>query len=65
MDQLMVDCGDDLVEVGDEVVLIGRQAGQEITAEELAAWMGTVNYEIVCMVSERVPREYADEAASV
>jgi alanine racemase len=58
MDQLMVDCGDDLVEPGDEVVLLGRQGGQEITAEEIAAWMGTINYEVVCMVSERVPREY-------
>jgi alanine racemase len=58
MDQLMVDCGDDPVESGDEVVLLGRQGGQEITAEEIAGWMGTINYEIVCMVSERVPREY-------
>jgi alanine racemase len=64
MDQLMVDCGDEPVEAGDEVVLIGRQDGQEIPAEELAAWMGTVNYEIVCMVSERVPREYAEEAGA-
>src|SRR5439155_3492521 len=37
MDQLMVDCGDDPVEPGDEVVLIGRQAEQEITAEQVAA----------------------------
>lgn len=64
MDQLMVDCADDPVEAGDEVVLIGRQDGEEITAEHLAAWMGTINYEIVCMVSERVPREYVDEAVS-
>jgi alanine racemase len=64
MDQLMVDCADDPVEAGDEVVLIGRQGGEEITAEHLAAWMGTINYEIVCMVSERVPREYMDEASS-
>jgi alanine racemase len=62
MDQLMVDCGDDSVEGGDEVVLIGRQDGEEITADEVASWMGTVNYEIVCMVSERVPREYVDQA---
>jgi alanine racemase len=58
MDQLMVDCGDDPVVAGDDVVLLGRQGDQEITAEEIAGWMGTVNYEIVCMVSERVPREY-------
>ena len=60
MDQLLVDCGDDAVEEGDEVVLIGRQGDAEISADELAAWMGTVNYEVVCGVSERVPREYVE-----
>lgn len=58
MDQLMVDCGDDQVEVGDEVVLIGAQGDERIGTDEFAAWMGTVNYEIVCGVSERVPRVY-------
>ena len=58
MDQIMVDCGDDPVEVGDEVVLIGRQGAEMITADGLAAWMGTINYEVVCGVSERVPRVY-------
>ncbi|MBA3729130.1 MAG: alanine racemase, partial [Actinobacteria bacterium] len=58
MDQLMVDCEDDPVEVGDEVVLIGRQGAAEVRAEELAELTGTIGYEIVCGVSERVPREY-------
>jgi alanine racemase len=58
MDQLMVDCGDDHVEAGDEVVLIGSQDDEEISADDLAAWMGTINYEVVCGVSQRVPREY-------
>lgn len=58
MDQLMVDCGDDPVEAGDEVVLIGRQGAAEVRAEELAGLTGTIGYEIVCGVSERVPREY-------
>ena len=58
MDQLMVDCGDDPVEPGDEVVLFGEQAGQRITAEEVARWAGTIGYEVLCAVSERVPREY-------
>jgi alanine racemase len=62
MDQLMVDCGDHPVEAGEEVVLLGRQGDQEITAEDVAEWMGTSNYEVVCMVSERVPREYVSEA---
>ena len=63
MDQLMVDCGDDPIEEGDEVVLIGRQGDQEVTAEELAGLVDTVNYEVVCAVSERVPREYVDGPA--
>lgn len=58
MDQVMVDCGDDPVEAGDEVVLIGRQAGEEISADDVAAWMGTISYEVLCAVSERIPREY-------
>jgi alanine racemase len=58
MDQLMVDCGDDPVEPGDDVVLIGRQGDERITADDLAEWMGTINYEVVCGVSERVPKEY-------
>jgi alanine racemase len=58
MDQLMVDCGDDHVERGDEVVLIGRQGDDRITAEEVAEWAGTIPYEIVCAVSARVPREH-------
>jgi alanine racemase len=58
MDHLMVDCGDDPVEAGDEVVLIGRQGNEQVTADDLAAWMGTINYEVVCGVSERTPREY-------
>jgi alanine racemase len=56
MDQLMVDCGDHLVRPGDEVVLIGRQGGQEIRAEEVAGWAGTIGYEVVTSVSDRVPR---------
>ena len=58
MDQLLVDCGDDVVEVGDEVVLIGRQGDEQITADELAALCATINYEIVCGIGPRVPREH-------
>jgi alanine racemase len=56
MDQLMVDCGEDPVEPDDEVVLLGRQGDQEIRAEEVAAWAGTIGYEVVTSVSARVPR---------
>jgi alanine racemase len=58
MDQITVDCGDEHVAAGDEVVLLGGQGAQRITAEELAARMGTIAYEVVCGISERVPRQY-------
>jgi alanine racemase len=44
------------VRVGDEVVLIGRQGRDEITAEEVAGWLGTINYEVVSEILARVPR---------
>ena len=57
MDQIMVDCGPDAaVEVGDEVVLIGRQGDEEITAWEWADRCDTIAYEVLCGVSSRVPR---------
>jgi alanine racemase len=59
MDQLMVDCGDDPVAVGDEVVLIGRQGGEQVTADEWAERLGTIGYEIVCGLSPRLPRRYS------
>ncbi|HET6793861.1 MAG TPA: alanine racemase, partial [Acidimicrobiales bacterium] len=58
MDQLMVDCGDHPVSPGDEVVLIGRQGDEEITAEDWAARVGTISYEILCGVGPRVRRRY-------
>jgi alanine racemase len=60
MDQLMVDCGDDdSVEVGDEVVLFGRQDGELITAWDWAERLDTIAYEIVCAIAiDRVPRRY-------
>jgi alanine racemase len=58
MDQIVVDAGDLDVGVGEEVVLIGEQGSERITAEELAALAGTIGYEIVTSIGERVPREY-------
>ena len=57
MDQLMVDCGDLPVASGDEVVLLGSQDDETITAEELAGPAGTIAYEIVTRIGQRVPRE--------
>lgn len=59
MDQCMIDVtGIEDVKVGDEVVLFGKQEGNFIHIDELADKLGTINYEIVCMISKRVPRVY-------
>jgi alanine racemase len=58
MDQLVVDCGDLEVAPGDEVVVLGRQGDDEVSAWELAGHAGTVAYEIVARIGERVPREH-------
>jgi alanine racemase len=44
--------------VYDDVVLIGAQGAQRVTAEELARRMDTINYEVTCGLSRRVPREH-------
>lgn len=58
MDQLLVDVADAPVAVGDEVVLLGRQGEEEITATDWADRLDTIAYEIVCGIGPRVPREY-------
>ncbi|MGE5676366.1 MAG: alanine racemase [Mycobacterium leprae] len=59
MDQTMVRIPDDLdVLVGDEVVLMGEQQGEWITAGDMARTIGTINYEVLCAISKRVPRLY-------
>lgn len=45
-------------QAGDEVVIIGKQGEQQITAEEVASIWGTINYEVVCGIGKRVPRVY-------
>jgi len=57
MDQLVVDCGPDGdVAVGDEVVLIGRQGAEAISAAEWARLLGTISYEVLTGIGPRVPR---------
>ncbi len=46
------------VKPGDEVVLLGRQGGEEISADEIAAWMGTINYEVLCLLGNLNRRVY-------
>lgn len=58
MDQFMVDLGDADAEAGDEVVLLGDQGQAAVTADDWAAWLATINYEVVCGVGRRVPRVY-------
>jgi alanine racemase len=62
MDQLVVDLGDLPAEPDDEVVLIGRQGDDEITATEWAQRLGTISYEIVTGIGARVPRSYSGAA---
>jgi alanine racemase len=60
MDNLTVDLGPETdVEPGDEAVLIGVQGEDSIRAEEVARRLGTINYEVTCGISARVPREVA------
>lgn len=56
MDQCMADVEDLAVEPGEEAVLIGKQGEEEISVDEVAGLLGTINYEVVCMLSDRVPR---------
>lgn len=59
MDQCMVDVTDvNGARVGDETVLFGSPT---LTADEAAGWLGTINYEVVCMISPRVPRVYVED----
>ena len=58
MDQILVDCGDDSVSPGDEVVLIGTQGDERVTVEELAERAGTIPRQIATGIGGRVPREY-------
>ena len=58
MDNLTIDLGPETdVEPGAQAVLIGAQGDEAILAEEVARRLGTINYEVTCGISPRVPRE--------
>lgn len=57
MDQCMIELTED-AQIGDEVIIFGIGKEDEPTADDLAKILGTINYEILCMVSRRVPRIY-------
>lgn len=58
MDMTLLDVTDTGAELGDEVVLLGRQGDEEITAQELARHAGTISWEILCHLGLRLPRRY-------
>lgn len=61
MDTCMVELGEEPVEPGTPFVVLGSDGEEEITAEDIAAKLGTINYEVTCMISSRVPRLYVRE----
>ncbi len=58
MDQIIVNINSDSAYNGDEVILLGKNGKQTITAEDLAEWAGTIPYEILTNINTRVPRVY-------
>lgn len=58
MDQSLIDLGEDLYPVGEEVVIFGKEI---ITAQDVAFWGNTIPYEITCNMSRRVRRTYSEE----
>lgn len=69
MDQCMVSLGSAESEQrpvlpGEEAVLIGKQGGEVITAEEVAGQLGTIPYELICMLAARLPRVYVENGSA-
>lgn len=59
MDQCMIDVTDiEDVKINDEVIILGEDGNLKMNADDLAEIMGTINYEILCMLKERIPRVY-------
>ncbi len=59
MDQFMIDvtdCGD--INVNDEVILLGEDGDLKFNADDMAKILNTINYEVLCMIKDRVPRVY-------
>ncbi len=63
MDQCMIDVTNvNNINAGDEVTLFGADS---VTADDIAAWANTINYEVVCLISKRVPRVYIEGEKTV
>ncbi len=66
MDQFMIDVtGVPEAQVGDTVTIFGRDGDDEITADDVADMIGTIGYEVTCLVTPRVPRVYVQDGAVV
>jgi len=65
MDMCMVDVTGLDVKAGDAVTVIGKEGDKAVTADEIAAKSGTINYEITCDISKRVPRVYVRDGKVV
>ncbi len=62
MDQCMIDVSHiDDIKIGDEVIIFGSDGNNTITVESVADLLGTINYEVVCSVTRRVPRAYIQD----
>ena len=57
--------GIDEIKSGDIVTVFGKDGGEEISAEELAALSGTIHYELICLIGKRVPRIYQKSGKTV
>jgi alanine racemase len=58
MDQFMVNTGLQKIPVGEEVVILGQQGNQSLSAEKMATELGTIPYEILTGLNHRIPRVY-------
>ncbi len=66
MDQCMIDVSSvNTISVGDDVILFGRDNDVEVSVESLAEKMGTINYEILCIIGKRIPRIYLKDGKVV
>lgn len=58
MDMIMVSLGENEGKQGEEVVIYGKQQGAEISVDEIAEMLGTISYEVLSVLSRRIPRFY-------
>jgi len=66
MDQCMIDVTDaGTVRVGDEVIILGSDGELKFNADDMAEAMGTINYEVLCMIKQRIPRVYMENGKVV